>query len=312
MIVPLALEPGAVIGVFSPSEPLFPSRVDRVRKNAAQLEEMGNPVIYGSNAFKVRYHSAGTPEERSADVLELVSDNRVGMLLGSWGGKTCNELLSLVDFDAIARSRKPVAGFSDVAVLLNAVSAASGLITFHGPNVLGKLEESNHSDLTAVRPGSSLMNAGSPLFGDTSSGVTIVGGQATGTLYGGNLSTFTLGLAGSPFMATMDDVVFFWESADERPQLIVQHLTALKNCGFLARVSAMVIGETRYEDEGYEYQDVHDAVLDVMRPFDVPIVRFPTFGHSDLENPVIPIGAHCELDASALSARLLSPALATR
>lgn len=309
-LLPRALQHGSAVGVFSPSEPLYPSRTDRVRANAERIERLGHPVVYAPNAFNIRYHSAGTASERTADVHALVDDPRVGMLLGSWGGKTCVELLPHVDFSRIAMARKPIAGFSDVAVLLNAITASTGLITFHGPNVLGKLDESSHDDLAEFRAGSSFMAQDAVVLEDTSSGVALAPGTARGILFGGNLSTFTLGIAGTPFAQQMDNVLFFWESADERPQLLVQYLSALANSGFLDRVAGMIVGQTTYTDEGYDYQDIDEAILEATGRFGFPIMRIPTFGHSDIENPVVPIGGHCEMDADSLAARLLAPVLA--
>jgi muramoyltetrapeptide carboxypeptidase len=207
-------------------------------------------------------------------------------------------------------SRKPIVTFSDGCVLLNAITAKTGLITFHGPNVAGKLDESNHASLDLLR-GRNVDKGEFPAFGNSARAFWECWreGQATGRLYGGNLSTFVLGLVGTRFLDISDSVIFFWENVGDSPQIIHQYLTCLVNAGWFDRVAGMVVGDLIINPlpEGSEWKrrSAQAAVLQALAGFNFPIAHCPTFGHRSLENPIVPIGATCVLDTDGRSATVV-------
>jgi len=227
--------------------------------------------------------------------------------LGSWGGKCCNQLVSHLNYQIIGESQKPILGFSDVCVLLNAITAKTHLVTFHGPNVAGKLFETRHANLSLLtnEHHSTTLN----VLGNTESVNTKVirGGVAEGRLFGGNLTTFVLGLLGSPYMPQFEQGIFFWESASERPQIIDQYLAALRNAGMFNKLSGMIIGDFIQEERAdYKVRDPFDVIRDAVSEYQFPVIYCPTFGHpGNLENPIIPIGAKCRLDSDSMNLTLL-------
>ncbi len=300
-ILPQKLEKGSTVGIFSPSEPVTPERQERMEPSLELLSRNFEPR-FATHAFEQFYYQAGSCELRLGDFSELLDDPSVDCLLGCWGGKSANQMVRGLPYSRIASARKPIVGFSDVCVLLNAITAETGLITFCGPNIAGKLNESDHWNLDLLR-GEHL-----PPFGRTAVECfeTVRGGRAEGVLFGGNLTTFVLGLAGSRWMNAMDEIVFFWESGSEPPQILDQHLTCLENCGFMDRVIAMIIGDTSYsEAAGYKDWPLPDFLRNIGDRFDIPVARVPNFGHHKLENPAIPIGAHVEVDADRGTVSLL-------
>ena len=289
---PNVLTNGNTIGIFAPSEPLWDHRRKKVLEGEALLHESGFKVRQSSNLFAEHYDSAGNVEQRLDDLIELLTDPSVHCLGGAWGGKSANELLEKLDYDLCLKAQKPIFGFSDVAVLLNAITARTGLITYFGPNVVGKLNESKNYDLILIKDPNHgkgknpfLVNAEVNLWN------TIIPGDGEGRLFGGNLSTFVLGLTGTRYMEKMDDCIFFWESAGETPQIIKQHLTCLKNAGFFKKLQAMIVGDVHWPSDGYEHQPVKDVITEVIGDLDIPVFNCPTFGHVQLPNPIIPIGA---------------------
>lgn len=300
---PRRLEEGDLLGIFSPSEPLTE---DRQRRMVPSLELLQKTFRYkfAPNAHVETSYTAGTPEQRLADIATLAADPDVAGLIGSWGGKSANQLVRHLPYELLREARKPIFGFSDVCVLLNAITATTGLITFAGPNVAGKLHESSHWDFGLAR------GKHTRAFGDRDdeNWTTVKAGGASGILFGGNLSTFVLGLTGTPQMAQMHDVVFFWESASEPPQIIDQHLSCLENAGFFERVRAMVVGDVTYKNEEAR-KDV--PIEDVLEAFaarwNIPAVKLANFGHRSLENPIVPIGAGVEIDTSEKEIRLTEP-----
>jgi muramoyltetrapeptide carboxypeptidase len=289
------------VGIFSPSEPVTSERQKRMQPSLDLLTRNFEPR-FATHALEQLYYQAGSREQRLGDFRELLEDQSVDWLLGSWGGKSANQMVRGLPYDQTANARKPIVGFSDVCVLLNAITAETGLITFCGPNIAGKLHESDHWDFDLLR-GEQV-----PPFGHTAAECfeTVRGGRAEGVLFGGNLTTFVLGLAGSRWMSAMDEVVFFWESGSEPPQILDQHLTCLENCGFMDRVVAMIVGDATY-DEAAAYKDrpLDDLLRNVGELFDIPVARIPNFGHHQLENPAIPIGARVAVDTDQHTVSLL-------
>jgi muramoyltetrapeptide carboxypeptidase len=300
------------IGIFSPSEPITSeSRRVRFEKGIKVLKEYGFQIKISKNAFSQHSYMAGTPEDRANDINELVEDNEVDILLTSWGGKSCNQILRYLNYDVIKASKKPILGFSDGCVLSNAITAKTGLITFSGPNVAGKTFETKHSSLNILKE--NFYENKNNLLGDPSSVELKVlkDGVAKGRLFGGNLSTFVLGLVGSEYMPKYEDGILFWESGGETPQIIDQFLTCLSNAGVFDSLRGMVIGDfIREEDESYKVRDPYEMVLEVLKEYSFPIFYCPTFGHpGNLENPAIPIGPLCELDTYNKSLLLLEPVI---
>ena len=108
-------------------------------------------------------------------------------------------------------------------------------------------------------------------------------------------------------MASMDDVIFFWESGSEPPQIIDQHLGCLRNAGFLDRVRGMIVGDVSYNEEPRKDRPLDELLADIADELAIPVVRIPTFGHHPLENPAVPIGARARIDTAAREVALLEP-----
>lgn len=300
----------ATIGVFSPSEPIVESRVERFKRGLSILEGHGFGVKLSKNHLAKHGYMAGTIDERVDDIHDLVRDNEVDALIASWGGKSCNQLIKKLDYRLIAKAKKPMMGFSDVDVLLNAITAHTGLITFHGPNIVGKLDETKHSDLGLLTGKS---QEGANLLGTSAQTLaqTIKEGSVSGRLFGGNLSTFVLSLFYVDVSPDFwDGKIFFWEEASMPPQLIDQYLTGLANCGLLGRIGGMIIGSFIQEDSvDWKRVDALQSLRTILSAYRYPILYCPNFGHSSLENPLLPIGAYCNLNTGAGTLQMLEHVL---
>lgn len=302
------LPAGATLGLFSPSEPLTPEREAVLRSSIKIAERHGFRLVFASNALSQGAYSAGTVAERLEDIAELAENPDVDALFATWGGKSCNQLVTQLDYDLLRRSRKPIVGFSDVAVLQNAVTWTTGLATFHFL-VAGRLPETDHAAMDLLKGG---RRTTPDLFDFRSQQVQAVfrEGVSEGRLFGGNLSTFVLGLVGTPYLPMGDNIVFFWESASERAQVVDQHLTTLRNTGFFERVSAMIIGSV-YSGKELSIEAIRQAIAHSVGDYSFPILYAPSFGHLPTQNPVIPIGARCRVDTSSFSVELVEPDVVT-
>jgi muramoyltetrapeptide carboxypeptidase len=299
------LKPQGTIGIYSPSEPVGMDEKNELNEGLTILQQHQFKVKLGQNCLAKSAYMAGSTSDRLQDVYDLVRDETVEALMASRGGKSCNQLVKLLDYGGILKNKKPIMGFSDCCVLLNAITARTGLVTFYGPRNLNKLNETRHSNLDLlVYETTEKKN----LLGDDSSKVAevIKPGKATGKLFGGNLNTFVLSLIYADLKHSLwDGGIFFWEDASMTPQLIDQHLTGLTNSGLLDRISGMVVGDFIHEDPAeWKRVDALSVLKSLSSKHNLPILHCPTFGHANLENPIIPIGAICTLNTDNASLHL--------
>jgi len=288
------LEQGSTLGVYSPSEPITDSRKARFLQGLNILRSNGYNIKLSKGALERNNYVAGSTEHRLNDIHELLSSQDVHALISSWGGKSCNQLVRGLDYKQIAEQRKPFLGFSDPCVILNHITALTGLVTFYGPNVVGKLHETDNADLRILHSSSE----GCDILSDTETRTTIVGGGCRGRLFGGNLSTFVLGvLCSNTSLRFFESGIFFWEDMST-PQLVIQNLTAIGNKGLFETIGGMVIGKLISEEsKHWKSVDMLEEVRRFCTDFRFPILHAPVFGHEKLANPVIPIGPVAELDA---------------
>lgn len=286
------------IGLFTPSSPLLHNyRVESLLRGVSILREWGfrvtEPTKEQLSGWK-RYRSSA---ERADEFHALLENDEIDVLLSTWGGKTCNELLPLIDYDLVQRSRKPILGVSDVAVLLNAVYSKTGLVTFYGPNIAGKLHETMETHLPLLKARGAI---GRNLIPDCSYEV-VREGTCVGVLVGGSLGTYTIGLAGTEFYPQTPKSILFWETGSLAYEEIRQHLQKLKLVGALKSVVGVLVGNcAQISDFG-----LLDKYLSEFFSPPTPILRGDFLGHGLFPNPTLPIGATVRLDASGQSLILL-------
>jgi muramoyltetrapeptide carboxypeptidase len=283
----------ASLGVYFTSDRITAPRKTRLDVGIKSLEESGHRLILGTNAScEEDAYAAGAIDTRRAALLDLAEDKRVQYLISGWGGKATIDLFRRpgLDLDNLATKRQAWFGFSDACVLLNALTYTAELVTFYGPNVVGKLDQSRHSELNLERYGE-----GYPVFGQDSYDrwTSILDGDATGHLIGGNLSTFTLALLSGIFGVPPKDLIFFFECADEDPRVQRQLLLALEVAGFYDRLNAIILGDLGSDRDAVDY--ITRAAREVCGWHGIPLFSCPTFGHAHLENPPIPIGMTIEI-----------------
>ena len=98
---------------------------------AAAIEAQGFRVKFGANTFSLTDGYAASAAERAEDFDAMIADPEVRMILFP-GGEISNELLPLINYDAIAEHPKIICSYSDGTTLLEAIHSRTGLVTFYG------------------------------------------------------------------------------------------------------------------------------------------------------------------------------------
>ena len=136
IIIPPKLNKGDTVGIISPSSPIPPDARKQFEIGIKILHELGLNTKIGKHVFDQYYYSAGKDGDRLADFTDMWNDPEVNMILMTQGGTTCSRLLDKINYQTIKNNPKIFSGISDGTILLNAIFAKTGLITFHGPDLI--------------------------------------------------------------------------------------------------------------------------------------------------------------------------------
>ena len=308
------LKKGDHIRVISPSLSIqaiggFNANVSAKEK----LEELGFDVSFSSNYFEHDLFDSASIVSRVEDLHEAFADPSVDAILATIGGFNCNELLPYLNYDLIAQNPKIFCGYSDTTALLNAIYTKTGMQTYMGPSYSSfKMKEGqeyqSQSWLNAVTQDNydlvpSKEWSSDPWYDPTqprhfmpTEWKVYNAGKASGTIIGGNLSTFGL-LRGTPYAPQEENYILFMEEAEEDDYIeFARHLAALLQA--YPNPQAVIIG--RFPKECEMTEEILLAILD-KHPLlkTIPVLYDADFAHTQ---PLftITIGAQATLDTNEM------------
>lgn len=297
-----AINANAKIGLFTPSDPIVNHRIEKLRNGIEILRNWGFRVDEPTSEQWEAWSKQRTPKERTDEIHSLLFDSSIEILLATWGGKNCNDLLDLLDYKLFRIKRKPILGVSDVATLLNAISYKSRLVTFYGPNIAGKLDETDEKGLSKLMSDSTNIVTQSLLPNKVTYHIIRSGG-CEGQLVGGSLGTYTVGLSGTPYYPNFRKVILFWESSSLDLSQIRQHIQHLRLANAAENIQGVIIGATNKVTENISELD--RTLLELFPEDNIPIIRGDFLGHGVYPNPILPIAAKVKLTTDPISLILL-------
>jgi muramoyltetrapeptide carboxypeptidase len=288
-----ALRAGDLIGVAAPAGPVDEARLKR---GVAELERMGFATRLGTGVLERRGFTAGSVETRVRQLHELFADPGVAGVACARGGAGIIQLLPQLDRALLARSPKPLLGYSDVT-LLHLEMERLGLPSLHGPMVARELCEGEAGyDAASLRH--ALTGEGTPYASEPDDILALADGAAEGILRGGCLSLLA-GVAGTPWARRggHERTLLFLEDVDERPYRIDRMLRQLRASGAFEGVGGVVFGDMKgcapsIEDD-YRLEDV---LLEALAGLDVPIALGLSSGHTSHPHVTLPLGVRARLE----------------
>ncbi len=293
-IFPPPVLKGETIGLVAPAGPIIN------RENFAAglqiLEKKGFKVKFNRKHLHAAGYLAGSDQERAETFNRLWADPEVKAVMAIRGGYGCLRMIDLVNMRQIRKNPKPLIGFSDITVLLNAIHKKTGLITYHGP-VVTTLSSIDRNSLAVFFD----MLGGKTRDIIKPSGIKILQeGTAKGVLQGGNLATLAH-MTGTPYEPPWKDIILFMEDISESPYRLDRILTHLTRARRLQKVKGLILGtftdENRKENSAMQ-KAVRNRTLELLGDAGIPIwANFPV-GHSR-RNLTLPIGAMAVMDSSA-------------
>lgn len=303
--LPPRLKPADLIGIVSTSSPVNAEMVDRTR---CYFEARGFRVRVGAHVLERFGYMAGDAQVRAADLNDMLSDPDVRMIVTATGGASAIQMLPLIYYGILARDPKIICGLSDPSILLNALTARSGVPTFHGPNGYnfgGGISAFTEANFWPLVTGELAFPHRLPVAAQMQ---VLREGQAVhGWLWGGHLATLQ-GLLGTPYLPQWGGAILFLEEFQvdyARTDAILAHF---RHAGVFERIRALIIGQPaeigRAEVETYE-----QIILRQCAGTSFPIVTNIPLGHTP-DKITLPIGGKARLDTGSRCLELLDPAVA--
>jgi muramoyltetrapeptide carboxypeptidase len=304
VIKPPRLRAGDKVGLVSPAGPM--AKPEDLKIAIDQLHAVGLEAVAGTHVMDKTAYLAGSDEARASDLNAFARDPQIRGIFATRGGYGTMRILDVIDYDAFKRDPKVLLGFSDITALINAVTARTGLVTFHGPVAA----YSTYTPVVVSEMQALLMNAQAPGTLRNTTTTTIIGGTARGKLVGGNL-TLIDGAFGTPYAIPVAGNILLIEDVHENPYQIDQLLTTLLLGGVLQSAAGIAVGvmvePDRKQSDGPS-PDLMFALRDRLSAAKRPAVQGMQFGHI-LNQWVLPIGLAATLDATAGTLTIDEPAV---
>lgn len=301
MKIPKGLKKGDTIGLISASSATPP---ELLPKAIEAVEKLGFNVVVGNSCWERHGYLAGVDGLRAKVVNEMFKDPTIDGIFCIRGGYGAMKILSQLDYEMIKENPKVFVGYSDVTALHIAFNQQCELVTYHTPmpstefvkpemddytwnSFLNNVTQTERSSYFLENPSSQMMT-------------TLVPGEATGQLIGGNLTLVTASL-GTPYEIDTKGKILFLEDIDEYERSIDRMLTQLKLAGKLDDAAGIILGawtncgpqNPNHPEQSLRLQTIFEEIL---VPINIPILMDVACGHC-LPTMSLPLGRTLRLDS---------------
>lgn len=286
MMFPPLLKKGETIGLAAPS---WLATEQWAAPIAAGLESMGYRVKYASNLFASGWGYAASPEERIADLNELIRDESVRMIFFG-GGEGADDVTSMLDYAAAKANPKLWLSYSDGTSILNSIWANTALPVLYGqmPGLIPGISGYNLDQFerfTTELPTEHIAN---------SPWCCLTPGTAQGMLLGGYLANFIyLTAMGRIPLDKSRKYVLFIEDHEKFSGIESEsaQIGRLEQCGILPHIAGLLFG--------HYSTPVNEQLLGRLRrlgeKWNIPVAYCDDFGHGE-NQAILPIGITATLD----------------
>ena len=317
MIYPKFIKKDSKIAFIAPSLGAFIEPYHTRVKNAKNvLEEKGYKVECGPNTFGSNKALSATKEECGNEINHYFNDKTTDAIISVGGGELMYEVMNHVDFDILKNNPKWFMGFSDntnlsflltthcdIASIYGPCAAAFGVTpweksTIDAHNLLTgeNLELSSYDfyEKESLRTEENLFARLNLTEPSIKTKIPNTDFQMRGRLLGGCLDILTLFL-GTKYDKVKDfadkyqedGIIWFLEACDLNVMSIRRAFVQLDNAGWFKHVKGFIIGRPLNG-----YTDIFDinrfeAVYEVIKKYNVPIIFDADLGHLAESMPLI-------------------------
>ena len=126
------LEDKATIGVTAPSSGVPKELHGLVEAACNRLKLKNFEVICGNTVWTQNKVRSSPAKLRADEFNKMMQDEHIQLIIPPWGGELLIEVLEYIDFENI--QNKWILGYSDISLLLLAITLKTGIATAHGTN----------------------------------------------------------------------------------------------------------------------------------------------------------------------------------
>jgi len=281
-----------------------------------RFSDLGFKVGFGKHVAETDEFFSSSIESRIEDLHNAFSDKNVKAIFTVLGGYNANQLLKYIDWDIIKDNPKIFCGYSDVTILNCAIYHKTGLVNYYGPHystfgqklyfdyTLDYFKKCLFSDEEfSVRPTDNwnddlwYKDQNDRQLIKNDSHLLINGGEASGTILGGNLCTLNL-LQGTEYFPDLSNSILFLEDDElSNPVIFDRDLQSLIHQPSFNGVKGLVIG--RFQKASNITSDNLIKIIKTKKELsNIPVIANVDFGHT---SPMItfPIGGEAKILAKS-------------
>ena len=263
------------------------AREDKIKLDNLEktLLDLGLVPVYSNYLYKDEFGRSASSEIRSEELMRFFTDKSIKAIFDISGGDLSNEILDYLDYDIIKKNIKPFFGYSDLSVVLNAITAKTGEPTYlyQVLNIIRNRDIRNRFEKTVLYNKPDLVNVSWEFF---------QGKEISGIVAGGNIRCF-LKLAGTQYFPDLENRVLFLEGLGTTVETLITHLTQLKQMGVFDKISGLLLGTFTNIEKIYNKNDIYSIVKDFTDK-DLPVAKTSEVGH-DINSKMITIGGRINI-----------------
>ena len=264
------------------------------------LKSWGLEPVFGKNLFNVNHQFAGTIEDRTSDLQEVLDNPEIKAVLCVRGGYGTVQLIDSIDFSNFKKNPKWIIGYSDVTVLHNHINKNFGLATLHATMPINFTTNTKE----ALESLKEVLFGALPIYITENHDLNRTG-EARCELVGGNLSII-YSLTGTSSQLDTKGKILFLEDLDEYLYHIDRMMMNLKRAGMLEDLKGLIVGGmSDMKDNTVPFgKTAQEIIFDTVKEYKYPVCfDFPA-GHIN-DNRTLIMGSEAyllvEKDISTLS-----------
>ncbi|SDM48937.1 Muramoyltetrapeptide carboxypeptidase LdcA (peptidoglycan recycling) [Fictibacillus solisalsi] len=308
MIIYPSLEKGATIGVTAPSSGLSSELHPLLKQAIERMEKAGYKVVCGETPWTQSKAKSADATLRAAEFNDMMKRQDIDLVFPPWGGELLIEMLPFVEYSI--QKPKWILGYSDISVLLLAVTLTTGIATAHGTNLIDLRGEETEATtamwetILSASEGDSVLQHSSEKYQEKWDHenpsphvyhltertewktVSRQAEQIKGRLLGGCIDVIRH-LIGTPFgnVASFKEehipgepVIWYLENCELNTADLRRSLVQMKMAGWFNGCSGILFGRSAANEPvgGYTVEDVYH---DLAKELQIPVIYDIDCGH---------------------------------
>ena len=276
------------VGLVACSNPLRSNQKDQIDALCETLRRLGLIPVLSECIFAPEGEFRIAPARRARALMDFYADSGILAIFDLSGGDLANEILPLLDWELLRANPKPLWGYSDLTVLLDAVWQMTGQ-----PSRLFQIRTLAGADAAGqTRRFSDFLSCRSKELFEIDWGF-IQGTRMEGIVVGGNLRCL-LKLAGTRYLPDFSGRLLFLEGLHTSAAQFTTYLSQLVQMGAFEKVTGLLLGAFTQLEETLSPSEVGRLAAEIIGRPDLPIAKTQQVGHGP-DSRCLVIGEHYRL-----------------